>query len=46
MPPEQARALMQAVRERTSIGLTAKEHGDRKLERHLRERLEGRGTRP
>ncbi|HRY25312.1 MAG: DUF2336 domain-containing protein [Geminicoccaceae bacterium] len=40
MPPEQARALMQAVRERTSIGLTAKEHGDRKLERHLRERLE------
>lgn len=40
MAPEEARALMQAVRERTAIGLTAKEHGDRKLERHLRERLE------
>lgn len=39
MDPHEARALMQAVRERTSVGLTAKEHGDRKLEVHLRELL-------
>lgn len=39
MDPREARALMQAVRERTAVGLTAKEHGDRKLEVHLREQL-------
>jgi uncharacterized protein (DUF2336 family) len=39
MDPHEARALMQAVRDRTTVGLTAKEHGDRKLEVHLRERL-------
>ncbi len=39
MDPHEARRLMQAVRERTTVGLTAKEHGDRKLELHLRERL-------
>jgi uncharacterized protein (DUF2336 family) len=39
MPPQEAQALMQAVRERTAVGLTAKENGDRKLELHLRERL-------
>ncbi len=39
MDPHEARALMQAVRDRTAVGLTAKEHGDRKLEVHLRERL-------
>lgn len=39
MEPQEARALMQAVRDRTAVGLTAKEHGDRKLEVHLRERL-------
>lgn len=39
MDPHEARALMQAVRERTAVGLTAKEHGDRKLEVHLRERF-------
>jgi uncharacterized protein (DUF2336 family) len=39
MDPEDARALMQAVRDRTAVCLTAKEHGDRKLEVHLRERL-------
>ena len=39
MPPEQARALMNALRERASIGLTAREHGDRGLTQHLRERL-------
>lgn len=38
MHPDEARALMQAVRERTAIGLTAREHGDRKLEHHLHER--------
>ena len=38
MDPHEARALMQAVRDRTAVGLTAKEHGDRKLEVHLRER--------
>jgi len=41
MDPHEARALMQAVRERTAVGLTAKEHGDRKLEVHLRERFSG-----
>lgn len=39
MPEEQARALMNAVRERAAIGLTAREHGDRKLADHLRERM-------
>jgi uncharacterized protein (DUF2336 family) len=39
MEPADARALMQAVTDRTAVGLTAKEHGDRKLELHLRERL-------
>jgi uncharacterized protein (DUF2336 family) len=39
MDPQEARALMQAVRDRTAVGLTAKEHGDRKLEVHLREQL-------
>ena len=39
MDPHEARSLMQAVRDRTALGLTAKEHGDRKLEVHLRERL-------
>ena len=39
MDPDEARVLMQAVRDRTAVGLTAKEHGDRKLEIHLRERL-------
>ncbi len=39
MEPHEARALMAAVRDRTAVGLTAKEHGDRKLEMHLRERL-------
>ncbi len=39
MDPHEARSLMQAVRDRTAVGLTAKEHGDRKLEVHLRERL-------
>lgn len=39
MDPHEARSLMQAVRERTTVGLTAREHGDRKLELHLRERL-------
>jgi hypothetical protein len=39
MPAEQARSLMNAVRERASIGLTAREHGDRGLTQHLRERL-------
>jgi len=38
MPPDQARAIMQAVRERASIGLTAREHGDRNLQRYLRDR--------
>ena len=37
MDPHEARALMQAVRDRTAVGLTAKEHGDRKLEVHLRD---------
>ena len=41
MEPADARALMQAVTDRTAVGLTAKEHGDRKLELHLRERLNG-----
>jgi uncharacterized protein (DUF2336 family) len=41
MQPADARALMQAVTDRTAVGLTAKEHGDRKLELHLRERLNG-----
>lgn len=39
MDPKEASALMRAVRDRTSVGLTAKEHGDRKLELHLREQL-------
>ena len=39
MDPHEARSLMQAVRDRATVGLTAKEHGDRKLEVHLRERL-------
>lgn len=39
IPAEQARAIMCAVRERASIGLTAREHGDRKLTQHLGERL-------
>jgi uncharacterized protein (DUF2336 family) len=39
MDPHEARALMQAVRDRTTLSLTAKEHGDRNLEVHLRERL-------
>jgi uncharacterized protein (DUF2336 family) len=41
--PMEARALMQAVRDRTAVGITAKEHGDRKLAVHLRERLSSGG---
>lgn len=43
MDPLEARRLMQAVRERTAMGITAREHGDRKLERHLRERFQAGG---
>lgn len=36
--PEKARQLMEAIRDRVSIALVAREHGDHGLERHLRER--------
>ena len=36
--PQQARSIMDAIRERVSVSLVAREHGDRGLERHLRER--------
>ncbi len=36
--PQQARSIMEAIRERVSVSLVAREHGDRGLERHLRER--------
>ena len=39
LDPLEARSLMQAVRDRTAVGLTAREHGERDLEVHLRERL-------
>lgn len=38
--PEQARVIMSAVRERAAIAMTAREHGDRQLVQHLRERLD------
>ncbi len=35
---EKARQIMDAIRERVSVALVAREHGDHGLERHLRER--------
>lgn len=43
MPPEQARAIMAAVRDRAAIGLTAREHSDRPLTQRLRERRDAGG---
>ena len=40
MPPEQARNLMQAVRERAAIGITAREHSDRHVAQGLRQRYD------
>jgi len=42
MAPEQARAMIEGVRERAAISLTAREHGDQQRMRALRE-LKGRG---
>ena len=36
--PERARQIMEAIRDRVSVTLVAREHGDHGLERHLRER--------
>lgn len=38
MTREEANRIMQAIRDRVSIGTVAHEHGERGLERHLRER--------
>jgi uncharacterized protein (DUF2336 family) len=36
--PEQARAILSATRERATISMVAREHGDQKMLQHLRER--------
>lgn len=36
--PEQARAILSATRERATISMVAREHGDQQILRHLRER--------
>lgn len=38
--PEQARAIMAAVRERAAIAITAREHSDRQTVQHLRDRFD------
>jgi uncharacterized protein (DUF2336 family) len=40
MSPDEARAIMGAVRDRAAIGFTARGHGDRPLMQRLRERYE------
>ena len=39
MPPDEARRLMSAVRERAAIGLAAREHSERTVMQRLRERF-------
>ncbi|GBD43862.1 hypothetical protein HRbin40_01345 [bacterium HR40] len=39
MTREEAHRIIQAIRDRVSISTVAHEHGERRLERHLRERL-------
>lgn len=39
MPLEQAQAIMRAARERSAIDLVARDHGDRRVEQHLRARF-------
>ncbi|MCB2054804.1 MAG: DUF2336 domain-containing protein [Geminicoccaceae bacterium] len=46
MPAEQARIIMQSVRERAAIGMTAREHGERRLAEHLRHRHEADDLHP
>lgn len=39
MSPDQARQLMRAIRERATISMVSREHGDRAVERRVRERM-------
>jgi hypothetical protein len=39
MSPDQARQLMSAIRERATISMVSREHGDRAVERRVRERM-------
>ncbi len=40
LPPEVAQAIVRAARERSAIDLVAREHGDRRRERELRQRFQ------
>lgn len=39
MSPDQARQLMRAIRERATISMVSREHGDRAVQRRVRERM-------
>ncbi len=46
MPPDLARQLMRATRERATISMVSREHGDRGIERRVRERMVAGGLGP